>query len=160
MKTEHKGKLHRNFQGYATHGDCDLLAFGVSAINSIANTFSQNHKTIEPYINAIENKKLPIYRGLTLTEDDLLRRAVINQLICHFSLDYALMGKQFNISFIHYFSDELKHMTQLADDGLLEMNQVGFIVKSTGRLLIRRICMVFDKYLKKPGITARYSSLI
>ncbi|WP_394203017.1 oxygen-independent coproporphyrinogen III oxidase [Marinagarivorans algicola] len=155
-----QGALHRNFQGYATHGNCDLMAFGVSAISALDNTFAQNHKAIAPYIAAINSQQLPIHRGLTLSDDDLLRKAVINQLICHFTLDYATIEKKFSIHFASYFAPELETLKHLADDHLLDMQAYGFTVKATGRLLIRRICMVFDRYLQANINGSRYSRII
>lgn len=155
-----QGALHRNFQGYATHGNCDLIAFGVSAINALDNTFAQNHKTIEPYIAAINTQQLPIHRGLTLTDDDLLRKAVINQLICHFTLDYPTIEKAFGIDFGDYFTPELVAIKTLGDDNLLDIHAHGFTVKATGRLLIRRICMVFDRYLQASPKAPKYSRII
>ena len=155
-----QGKLHRNFQGYATHGNCDLLAFGVSAINALANTFAQNEKTIEPYIAAINAGHLPISRGITLTTDDAIRRAVINQLICHFTLSYQAIEERFNINFKDYFKYELGQLVPLANDQLIALRPSGFDVNPTGRLLIRRLCMVFDKYLQQQIAPVRYSRII
>jgi oxygen-independent coproporphyrinogen-3 oxidase len=156
-----QGRLHRNFQGYATHGDCDLLAFGVSAINSLANTFVQNHKALEPYLKAINEGTLPIARGIALSGDDLIRRAIINQLICHFELSFKAIESRFTINFESYFNKELNDLQQLATDQLIDMSENGFIVKNTGRLIIRRVCMIFDKYLQNTqAASVRYSRII
>ncbi len=144
---QQNGELQRNFQGYATHGNCDLLAFGVSSISAIDNVFVQNHKTIEDYNHAIDSGVLPLSRGFSLNSDDRLRQRVINQLICHFKLSYSDIEQEFGISFRDYFSSELASLEGMARDGLLNLSPEGIQVADQGRLLIRRICMVFDAYL-------------
>lgn len=145
-----EGVLNRNFQGYATHGGCDLFAFGVSSINSVDNTFSQNHKDVNLYIESLENNKLPITKGIELNQDDLIRRSVINQLICHFDLDFSVVEKQWGIVFGEHFEKEVIELKDLAQDGLIKMTNNAVQVSNTGRLLIRRVCMIFDAYLVKP----------
>ncbi|PID43132.1 MAG: oxygen-independent coproporphyrinogen III oxidase [Proteobacteria bacterium] len=148
---QQNGELQRNFQGYATHGNCDLLAFGVSSISSIDTIYVQNHKTIPDYTDAIDKKKqLPVFKGLTLTADDLLRRAVINQLICHFELDFEMFNQAYQLDFCDYFSEALEELQPMIDDKLVARNETGLQVSNDGRLLIRRICMAFDAYLKSP----------
>ena len=93
------GQLHRNFQGYSTRGGCDLLAFGVSAINQVQDTYAQNFKDINAYQDALQQGILPLNKGLRLSQDDIIRKAVINQLICHFQLDFAAIETRFNITF-------------------------------------------------------------
>ncbi len=154
------GELQRNFQGYATHGNCDLFAFGVSSISSIDNIFVQNHKDIPGYTKAIEDdKKTPIFKGLTLTDDDQLRQAVINQLICHFELEFAPFNHAYQFNFCEYFADSLEELQPMIDDGLIIRTDAGLKVSNDGRLLIRRICMAFDAYLKSPQ-PVRYSRII
>ncbi|GAA5316236.1 MAG: oxygen-independent coproporphyrinogen III oxidase [Candidatus Pelagadaptatus aseana] len=154
------GELQRNFQGYATHGNCDLFAFGVSAISSIDNIFVQNHKDIPGYTKAIEEEKqTPILKGLTLTDDDQLRQAVINQLICHFELEYAPFNHAYQFDFCEYFADALEELQPMIADGLIIRSDSGLKVSDDGRLLIRRICMAFDAYLKSPQ-PVRYSRII
>jgi oxygen-independent coproporphyrinogen III oxidase len=157
--------LHRNFQGYATHGDCDLLAFGVSSISAVDNTFSQNHKDMEQYQAALSHGHLPLHKGLTLNNDDAIRRAVINQLICHFDLDFAAMEAQLGIRFKDYFAAELAALEPLAADALIEFDEQGIRVTASGRLLIRRVCMVFDAYVAPSAVdggreSQRYSRII
>lgn len=154
------GELQRNFQGYATHGNCDLFAFGVSSISSIDNIFVQNYKDIPGYTKAIEDdKKTPIFKGLTLTDDDQLRQAVINQLICHFELEFAPFNHAYQFNFCDYFADSLEELQPMIDDGLIIRTDAGLKVSNDGRLLIRRICMAFDAYLKSPQ-PVRYSRII
>jgi len=157
---QRKGVLQRNFQGYSTHGNCDMVAFGVSSISAIDNVFAQNHKQIDHYQDAIDKGQLPLARGFELSEDDLLRQQVIKQLICHFELDFTKIEKQFSINFTDYFAEELVALEPMAKDGLVEMDQNSIHVSPAGRLLIRRICMTFDTYLKNPSKEIRYSKII
>ena len=156
------GTLQRNFQGYSTHGDCDLLAFGVSSISSLGGVFVQNHKEINAYQNALQNNQLAFDKGLILSRDDLIRRKVINQLICQFELDFKAVENQCAIRFADYFAAELAALERLAEDGLLTLNDAGIKVSNPGRLLIRSVCMIFDAYLKKveESPQPRYSRII
>lgn len=142
-------KLYRNFQGYSTNSDCDLIALGITSIGKVADSYSQNIKTIKEYTDVINAGKLPLFRGVALTQDDILRREVINQLICHFELNFKEIEKQFELVFADYFASELVHIQEMQTDGLLELNKEKITVLPEGKLLIRNICMVFDVYLKK-----------
>ena len=142
-------KLYRNFQGYSTNSDCDLVALGITSIGKVADSYSQNIKTIKEYTDVLETGKLPIYRGVTLTKDDVLRREVINQLICHFELNFKEIEDAFEIDFINYFAGELQQIKEMQADALLELTSEKITVLPEGKLLIRNICMVFDLYLKK-----------
>lgn len=142
-------KLYRNFQGYSTNSDCDLVALGITSIGKVADSYSQNIKTIKEYTEVIESDHLPVFRGIALTEDDILRREVINQLICHFELNFKEIEDAFSIDFPDYFADELKLLLEMQDDSLLELTKDRVLVLPEGKLLIRNICMVFDIYLKK-----------
>lgn len=155
-----EGKLQRNFQGYATHGDCDLASFGVSAISALGNSFAQNHKDLPKYYEAIDSGKLPIARGMKLNDDDLIRAKVIEQLICHFELNFSGIETRFGISFADYFENELVTLNSMVDDGLLTLDKTGIQVTPAGRLLIRRICMVFDAYIQENSAQVRYSKVI
>lgn len=159
---QRNGTLQRNFQGYSTNGECDLLAFGVSSISALDGLFVQNHKDIEAYQQALEANHLAFDKGLCLTPDDLLRRQVINQLICHFELYFAEMESRYDVRFPEYFAAELEALKPLAKDGLLEIDEAGIRVSNIGRLLIRSICMVFDAYLKssEQNSSLRYSRII
>ncbi len=145
---QRENKLYRNFQGYSTHSDCDLIGLGITSIGRIADSYVQNVKDLTQYEHLIAQGTLPIFKGLVLNEEDKLRRAVITQLICHFSLTFKEIENQFSIQFTHYFSDELDALTVMQQDGLLLIEDNGIQVLATGRLLIRNICMVFDSYLK------------
>ncbi len=156
---QREGHLQRNFQGYSTHGNCDLVAFGVSSISAIDNVFSQNHKQIEHYMETLAQGELAVARGITLSEDDLLRQEVIKQLICHFQLEFSTIENQFNIDFKRYFADELDALKPMVADKLIEQDAEGIYVTPAGRLLIRRICMTFDAYLKR-NTEVRFSKII
>lgn len=145
---QRNGTLHRNFQGYTTHADCDLVAMGVSSISSVANCYSQNAKTLESYYAALDTGHLPVTRGIRLEEDDLLRRHVIQQLACQFELDFQRVGWLFNVEFRRYFAEELALLEPMAADGLLTVEGNMLRVTPRGRFLIRHICMVFDGYLR------------
>lgn len=155
-----KGSLHRNFQGYTTHAECDLVAMGVSSISSIHNSYSQNEKDIDGYYAAIKADRLPIIRGLALTDDDVLRREIIQQLSCHFKLDFKQIERQFTINFSEYFAIELKDLLPMQDDDLLTLSENNIQVTPRGRILIRNICMVFDLHLRQQKGTQSFSKVI
>ncbi|WP_305907772.1 oxygen-independent coproporphyrinogen III oxidase [Methylomarinum sp. Ch1-1] len=144
---QREGKLYRNFQGYSTHSDCDLVGLGITSIGRVGDAYIQNVKALDRYDELIARGRLPVYKGVTLDEDDKLRRAVISQLICHFQLSFKSIEQNFHIDFGQYFADELKTLQAMQADGLLRVGADGIRVLSPGRLLIRNICMVFDKYL-------------
>ncbi len=142
-------KLYRNFQGYSTNSDCDLVALGITSIGKVADSYSQNIKTIKEYTEVVNSDHLPVFRGIALSEDDILRREVINQLICHFELNFKEIEDTFSIDFSDYFAGELKRLLEMQNDSLLELTKDKILVLPEGKLLIRNICMVFDVYLKK-----------
>ncbi|MDH3326973.1 MAG: oxygen-independent coproporphyrinogen III oxidase [Gammaproteobacteria bacterium] len=156
---QREGTLYRNFQGYSTHADCDLVAMGITSIGQVANSYSQNVKKMDEYFELIDAGKLPVYRGVELSDDDLLRREVITQLISHFHLDFSKIEKQFNINFSSYFELEQKALSEMHHDGLIELSDTGITVQPKGRLLIRNICMVFDFYLRQAS-EQRFSKVI
>jgi len=155
------GKLSRNFQGYATHGECDIIGLGVSAIGRVGNSYSQNEREIGPYQERADSGGLAVFRGVELNADDVLRRAVINQLICHFELDFGAIENGYAIDFQRYFAAELAELSAMQQDGLLQLDGRGVRVLPAGRLLIRNICMVFDHYLSAgSGEKSRFSKVI
>ena len=154
------GQLHRNFQGYTTHADCDLVAMGVSAISQIGRVYYQNEHDLAAYTQAVNQQKHAIRRGVCLSDDDIIRGAVINQLICHFELDPSLIEKRFGIVFADYFAAEQSELSQFEADGLIQRNHGQIQVTPAGRLLIRRICMAFDAYIPKQQPTRGYSRII
>lgn len=144
---QREGHLYRNFQGYSTHSDCDLVGLGITSIGRVGEAYIQNVKELEEYDQLISQGKLPVFKGVELDGDDKLRSAVITQLICHFDLSFAAIEKQFGICFSDYFAKELEALAPMQTDGLLVLSKEGISVLPAGRLLIRNICMVYDKYL-------------
>ncbi|WP_374353260.1 oxygen-independent coproporphyrinogen III oxidase [Chitinimonas sp.] len=154
------GTLHRNFQGYSTHDDIDLLALGVSGIGKIGASYSQNVRTTEEYYAALDEGKLPLFRGLALNRDDELRRTLIQQLMCEFALDIAKVERDWDIRFADYFATELADLHKQAQDGLLTIDDQRIQIQARGRLLVRNIAMVFDRYLRQGQPMMRYSKTI
>ena len=155
-----EGWLQRNFQGYSTYADCDLVAIGVSSIGKIGSTYSQNERDIDAYYAAIDAGRLPIMRGYQLNRDDILRRSIIQDLMCRFALDFQLYESMFGIPFAQYFKAELADLQQLAQLGLITMRGNGLKVTPKGRFLIRNIAMVFDHHLRHKETTAKYSQTV
>ena len=139
--------LYRNFQGYSTHAECDLIGLGVTSIGKVHDCYSQNERAMDAYTAQIDNGQLPVMRGIVLDEDDKLRRDVITQLICHFDLSIEKIEHQYNISFTDYFANAYPGLESMQKDGLLSFNDKSITVSARGSLLIRNICMLFDKYL-------------
>jgi oxygen-independent coproporphyrinogen-3 oxidase len=159
-RAQRDGTLYRNFQGYSTHSNCDLVGMGVTSIGVVGPTYSQNLRTTEEYYAQIDAGHLPVFRGIELNRDDEIRRDVITRLICHFVLDYASVESRWGISFSDYFATELEQMTIMAGDGLLELDDLGIRVLPRGRLLIRNICMTFDSYLAAKKEQKNFSRVI
>ncbi|MCB1774094.1 MAG: oxygen-independent coproporphyrinogen III oxidase [Gammaproteobacteria bacterium] len=159
-EAQRQGQLYRNFQGYSTHAHCDLVAIGVTSIGMVGNTYAQNVRTLDEYYAAIDAGELAVFRGIELSRDDELRRAVITQLICNFHLDMAAVGSEWGIDFGDYFADELARLAPMAADGLLRIEGNMIDVLPAGRLLIRNICMVFDRYLPAGGASGSFSKVI
>ena len=155
-----QGRLHRNFQGYSTHADMDLVACGVSAISAVAATYSQNVKTLDAYYDLIDRNELPIERGIRLSMDDALRRTIIQMLMCQFELSRSAIEQAYPIVFADYFAEELERLEQLAGDGLVTLEPDWISVTPKGRLLIRNVCMVFDRYLGQGAPVLRHSRTI
>jgi oxygen-independent coproporphyrinogen-3 oxidase len=155
-----EGKLHRNFQGYSTRPDCDLLAFGISAIGKVGATYVQNVKTLDKYYEALDERRLPVMRGIALEEDDLLRREVIQKLMCEFRLDYGALERAHGIRFGERFATELAALAPLAADGLVTLAPDGLEVTLRGRMLVRTVAMLFDRHLREARERATYSRVI
>ncbi|GKT12503.1 MAG: oxygen-independent coproporphyrinogen III oxidase [Thiomicrorhabdus sp.] len=151
--------LYRNFQGYSTHAECDLVGMGATSISLLNNTYAQNRKGLNEYYEAIDAGDLAVYRGVELSEDDELRRDVITRLISHFHINFATVDKLWNIRFKEYFAKELPKLAPMVEDGLMTLTDEDIYITAKGRLLIRNICMVFDAYLK-PGAENRFSKVI
>lgn len=157
---QRQGRLHRNFQGYSTHAEADLMAFGVSAISKVGPTYCQNYKTIEEYYDALDRDVLPVMRGIELTPDDLLRRSIIQALMCHFALSIESIEIAHLIDFNSYFAVELADLAEMAKADLLSIDDQWLNVLPRGRMLVRNIAMVFDRYLRSDRERARYSKVI
>lgn len=153
------GTLQRNFQGYSTHTGCDLVSMGVSAIGKPGNHYSQNAKSLDDYYARIDAGKLPVVRGISLNEDDCIRAEVIQQISCHYSLEGREIGNRFGIAFDDYFASEVDQLYEQARDGLLILKRGRWNVSPKGRLLIRNICSVFDRY-RQPTTSTGFSRLI
>jgi len=156
---QRSGTLYRNFQGYSTHANCDLVGLGSTSIGQVGDSYSQNMKELEEYYAAIDANQIPVFRGVELNSDDLLRREVITQLICHFELDTAKIAQRFTIDFDSYFAVELAELKGMEMDGLLKLSSGRIEVQPAGKLLIRNICMVFDRYLREKS-GQRFSKVI
>ncbi len=156
---QREGTLYRNFQGYSTHADCDLVGLGVTSIGQVGPSYCQNARELESYYAALDAGRLPIFRGLALDADDRLRREVITRLICHFRLEFEPVEREFGIVFRDYFARELAELETQARDGLVRLTDTGVEVEPAGRLLIRNVCMVFDRYLRE-GEQKRFSKVI
>ncbi len=157
---QREGKLHRNFQGYSTRAGADLVAMGITSISQVADTYSQNVRTLDEYHARLEEGRLPVWRGIRLSRDDHIRRHVISQLICHFALDTAEVERRFGIDFQEYFCDALTDLRQMEADGLVAWEDRRILVPLQGRLLIRNVCMVFDRYLHEAASRQRFSKVI
>ncbi|MGM0535417.1 MAG: oxygen-independent coproporphyrinogen III oxidase [Pseudomonadota bacterium] len=152
------GTLQRNFQGYSTHADCDLVGLGNTAIGKVGDSYSQNVKETAQYQARLEAGRLPVMRGYRLNADDLLRRDVINALMCHGRIGFAAIEADHDIQFRDYFADALAELEEMADDGLLAIDDGSIEVLPAGRLMMRNAAMAFDAYLSHgPG---RYSRTV
>jgi oxygen-independent coproporphyrinogen-3 oxidase len=157
---QREGRLHRNFQGYSTHAECDLLGLGVSSIGQIGPTYSQNHRELEAYYKSIDSGRLPIARGMELSADDLARRAIIQRLMCDFALSKQNIEESYLIDFNEYFKSELGELEVLAQSGLVVLDPHWITVTPKGRMLIRNVCMVFDAYLRSAQEQRKFSRVI
>ncbi|MDR9825696.1 oxygen-independent coproporphyrinogen III oxidase [Vibrio sp.] len=157
---QREGQLHRNFQGYTTQGDCDLIGFGVSAISMMGDAYAQNQKELKEYYAQVEEQRHAVWRGVVLDKDDLIRREVIKELICNFQLDKTQIEKQFELVFNDYFKQDLELLQTFINDELVSVNDTHIEVTLRGRMLIRNICMCFDKYLRDKARQQQFSRVI
>ncbi len=153
-----KGNLYRNFQGYSTHSECDIVGLGLSSIGQVADSFSQNEKSLDKYYQALESGQLPIVKGLIINQDDKIRRDLIMELICHFEVNISSLEKRYSIKFANYFASSLEKLSEMQNDGLIEMKNDTLKVLDKGRILVRNICMIFDNYLESSD--AKFSKTI
>ncbi|MFZ3082260.1 oxygen-independent coproporphyrinogen III oxidase [Rhodoferax ferrireducens] len=155
-----QGRLHRNFQGYSTQPDCDLIGLGVSSIGRIGATYSQNAKTLEEYYDYLDQGRFPVVRGLALTRDDLLRRSVIMAIMCQGQVLFESIELAHLIEFRKYFAPEMEALQKLADQGMVTVDDVGIQVTDMGWFFVRAVAMVFDRYLQTDRTRARFSKII
>ncbi|MFV0680582.1 oxygen-independent coproporphyrinogen III oxidase [Ottowia sp.] len=155
-----QGRLHRNFQGYSTQPDCDLIGLGVSAIGKIGATYSQNAKTLAEYQDALDQGHLPVVRGLAISRDDVLRRAVIMALMCQGEVQFEPIELAHLIDFKTYFAPELAQLRAMQEQGLVRLTDTGIQVTATGWFFVRGVAMVFDKYLQADRTRTRFSKII
>ena len=155
-----QGRLHRNFQGYSTQADCDLIALGVSSIGRVGATFSQNAKTMEEYCDLLDQGHLPVVRGLALTRDDLIRRAVIMALMCQGQLQFESINLAWLVDFRKYFAAELAQLEDMQAQGLVQLSDAGIQVTGMGWFFVRGVAMVFDRYLQADRNRTRFSKII
>jgi len=160
VKAQQHGGLYRNFQGYSTNADCDVVAMGITAIGRIGDNYSQNTRDLQDYENRLSAGEIPVFRGLELEPDDILRKEVINQLMCYFRLDITRLESKWGIEFTSYFADAYEHLNVMQQDGLLVLDKSVLEVLPAGRLLVRSICMEFDRYLKQKEQTQHFSRVI
>jgi oxygen-independent coproporphyrinogen-3 oxidase len=157
---QREGGLQRNFQGYSTRRECDLVGLGVSAIGKVGDCYAQNLKDIRSWQSAVAEGKLPIWRGVSLTTEDRLRRTVIESIMCHGEVHFNEFESNYDIDFHDHFAYELGSMQQLEKDGLIKMGNDEFRATPEGRLLLRAIAMVFDEYLQTPESKPKFSRVI
>ena len=155
-----QGRLHRNFQGYSTQADCDLIALGVSSIGRVGATYSQNAKTMEEYCDLLDQGHLPVVRGLALSRDDLIRRAVIMALMCQGQLHFESINLAWLIDFKKYFAVELSQLEDMQAQGLVQLSDSGIQVSAMGWFFVRGVAMVFDRYVQADRNRARFSKII
>lgn len=153
------GTLHRNFQGYTTRAECDLVAFGMSSISQVGTSYSQSSHSINGYYRHLDEGRLPTEKGCELSPDDLVRRQVIMALMCGGPVRFAAINQRHGIDFVEYFKDELARLAPYQEAGLIEVDAHGIVVSAKGRLFVRGFGMVFDRYLRQPSASS-YSKLI
>jgi oxygen-independent coproporphyrinogen III oxidase len=155
-----QGRLHRNFQGYSTQPDCDLIGLGVSSIGRIGATYSQNAKTVEEYYDDLDQGHFPVVRGLALSRDDMIRRSVIMALMCQGQVAFESIGLAFLIEFKTYFATEIEKLQKLEEQGLVVLEASGIQVTEIGWFFVRAVAMVFDRYLQTDRNRAKFSKII
>ena len=155
-----QGRLHRNFQGYSTQPDCDLIGLGVSSIGKIGATYSQNAKTLEEYSDFLDQGRFPVVRGLALSRDDVVRRAVIMALMCQGIVSFESIELAHLVEFRKYFASEIEALQKLSEQGLVTLNESSIQVTPMGWFFVRAVAMVFDRYLQTDRTRARFSKII
>ena len=155
-----EGRLHRNFQGYSTQAECNMLAFGVTAIGKIDDCYVQSVRTLDDYYALLDQHRLPTLRGMRLSADDIVRRDLIGQLMCHFKVNATQFSQKHGIEFDEYFANEEPELNHLKDSGLIEWHGNSLTVPMSGRLLVRRVAMAFDRHLRESLTRGDYSKVV
>jgi oxygen-independent coproporphyrinogen-3 oxidase len=155
-----QGRLHRNFQGYSTQPDCDLIALGVSSIGRVGATYSQNAKTLDAYYDLLNQGRFPVVRGLALSRDDLLRRAVIMAIMCQGAVHFESIALAYLVDFGRYFAHELEALKPLADQGIVSLDAECIEVTDTGWFFVRAVAMVFDRHLQANVRLNQFSKIL
>jgi oxygen-independent coproporphyrinogen-3 oxidase len=155
-----QGRLHRNFQGYSTQSDCDLIALGVSAIGKIGTSYAQNSKILNEYYDLLDQGLLPVVGGLVLSRDDVIRRLVIMSIMCRGQLEFESYEQAFQLDFAQYFDVEIQALAEMQLEGLLHLNSAGLQVTADGWFFVHTIAMVFDKYLQADRSRAHFSRIL
>jgi oxygen-independent coproporphyrinogen-3 oxidase len=159
-KAKRQGRLHRNFQGYSTQPDCDMIGLGVSSIGRVGATYSQNAKTLEEYYDLLDQGQFPVVRGLALSRDDLVRRAVIMALMCQGQVSFESIELAYLINFQKYFAKEMDLLADQVEQGLVQLDGTGIQVTVKGWFFVRAVAMVFDRYLQADRTRARFSKIL
>lgn len=160
VRAQQSGNLQRNFQGYSTHADCDLIGLGMSSIGKIGDFHHQNERELPAYVRALEEHRLPIARGIELDADDLIRRDLIQHLMCDCSLDIVAFEHRHSLIFHQYFRAEMSRLAELAEAGLIELTPLRISITPRGRLLMRIVAMCFDRYLRTPSTVTQFSRVV
>ncbi len=155
-----QGRLHRNFQGYSTQPDCDIIALGVSAIGRVGANYNQNAKELEDYYDYLNHGRFPIIKGLALSKDDIVRRAVIMEIMCQGRLDYESIELAYLINFKEYFSSEMNLLRNFHEKDFIDLDDSGIQVTDTGWFFVRAIAMIFDRYLQLDQNRTRFSKIL
>jgi len=155
-----EGSLQRNFQGYSTQADCDLIALGVSAISRIGDTYAQNHRVLLDYYTALDQTQLPLAKGLVMTRDDRIRGAAIHDLLCQSTIDIPSFQQRWQIDFADYFALDLIEVSKLTHDGLVDVSSESISITPRGRFLARIVAMRFDRHLRETQSLAKFSRII
>ena len=160
VKAQQNGSLYRNFQGYSTNADCDVVAMGITAIGRIGDNYSQNTRDLAQYEAVLAKDEIPVFRGLELEPDDLLRKEIINQIMCYFRVDITRLETKWGVHFAEYFEHEFERLREMEKDGLVKLTEGTIEVLPAGRLLARSVCMEFDRYLQEKELQQRFSKVI
>jgi oxygen-independent coproporphyrinogen-3 oxidase len=157
---QRQGRLHRNLQGYLTHSDCDLVGLGVSSFSMVGPSYSQNARTLDGYYERLDNGLLPVARGVELTSDDLLRRTVMQALMCHFEVAFEALEIAYLVDFREYFADEIEDLSAFVEAGLVQIDDKLLCVTDRGRYSVGAVCMVFDRYLREGRHRASFAKIL